>query len=107
MQDINDEKRRWKRLKTGASADLVIGGARVSARVTDISGGGVSLQTNAGGQSGQLVELALEGFGDFDAVIIRDQANGLALEFSHHEDDQYSLQEDIDSFRRENDLEWD
>ncbi|MBT4769520.1 MAG: PilZ domain-containing protein [Rhodospirillaceae bacterium] len=107
MQDINDEKRRWKRLKTGSSADLVIDNTSYPARVTDISGGGVSLETQTPCQNGQLVKLDLEGFGDFDAVIIRDQASGLALEFSHAEDDQSSLQEDIDSFRRENDLEWD
>jgi hypothetical protein len=43
-------------------------------------------------------------FGDISASLVREWDDGFSVEFNLTEEDQYSLQEDMESFVRENDL---
>ena len=49
--------------------------------------------------------MSIDDFGEFEGAIVRRWEDGLALEFNLEEDDQFSLEEDLEAFRRENDLE--
>ena len=51
------------------------------------------------------IEIEIENFGNFAASVVREWDDGFAVEFDLDEDDRYSLQEDLEEFKRENDLD--
>lgn len=98
------ERRRWTRHELEATAELRVEQATHLRPLGDLSGGGASIQGAKPPGGARRLDVALDDFGAFSGSIVRDWDDGFAVAFDLEEDDRYSLQEDIDSFMRENDL---
>jgi len=105
MSDNGRDDRRWPRLAVQVSAEVRIKGVPYVGVVNDLSVGGTSMRLTPGERDGKEVEVSIDDFGEFEGAIVRRWEDGLALEFNLEEDDQFSLEEDLEAFRRENDLE--
>ena len=49
-------------------------------------------------------ESPIDDIGNFEASVVREWDDGFAVAFDMDEDDKYSLQEDLEEFRRERDI---
>lgn len=107
MSNPGDDKRQWKRLRMDGAAEVRSGGKPYPGSITDVSAGGASLGANIGDLSGAAVAVSIDNFGDYDCAVVRQWDDGMAVMFDLAEEDQYSLDEDIESFCRENNLEFD
>lgn len=63
------------------------------------------MQGDAADFDGGEIEIDIDNFGNFAASVVREWDDGFAVEFEMGEDDRYSLQEDLEEFKRENDLD--
>ena len=107
MAGTGDDRRRWPRLVVGGDGEVASDGNRYPCAVNDLSAGGASVAAkDLEGLDDEGLALALEGFGEYGATVVRRWDDGVALEFDIAEDDRYSLQEELESFRRENEMEW-
>lgn len=98
------ERRRWMRHEHETLARLHVNEDTYARSLSDISGSGAAIRgINPTDEKGRL-KIKLEQFGEFTGSVVRDWDDGFAVAFDTSEDDQYSLQEDIESFMRENDL---
>jgi len=97
-------RRNWERFPLERPARLKVNNADHTRDITDVSAGGASLRGQVVGSSADEIEIGLEDFGEFSATVVRQWDNGFAVMFEIAEEDQYSLQEDVESFMRENDL---
>jgi len=98
------ERRVWERHNLEKSVEIKTDQVTHSRALSDISAGGASIQGNAAEFDDELVEIGLDDFGNFTGSVVRSWDDGFAVEFDLEEDDKFSLQEDLEAFRRENDL---
>ncbi len=98
------ERRVWERYNFERSLDIKTAKQTHSRELNDISASGASIQGNAAGFDDELIEIGMDDFGNFPASVVRKWDDGFAVQFDIEDDDQYSLQEDLEAFRRENDL---
>ncbi len=102
----NHDRRKFMRYEMEAMTQLHVNEATYDRALNDLSGSGASLLGKKPANESDALKIRLEKFGEFSATVVRDWDDGFAVSFDAQEDDQYSLQEDIESFMRENDL-WD
>ncbi|MCH8237936.1 MAG: PilZ domain-containing protein [Proteobacteria bacterium] len=105
MSESGDDKRRWRRVAMDKAVEVRAGGTQYSGTINDISAGGASLTAGIETLGDNPVELSIDDFGEYQASVVRHWDEGVALAFDLDEDDQYSLQEELEAFRRENDLD--
>ena len=102
-----DERRRWRRHAIEKKAEVKANGAPYEGTTTDISAGGASIDVELEALGDVTLEISIDDIGDYDAAVVRQWDTGVALIFDIDEDDQYALQEELESFRRENDFDLD
>ena len=107
MSKNGDDRRKWRRLAIEKAARVKANGAPYAGTAKDISGGGALIDLEIEALGGVSVEISIDEFGDFDASVVRQWDTGVALIFDINEDDRYALQEELEAFRRENDLDLD
>ena len=107
MSKNGDERRRWRRLAIEKAAQVKAKGAPYVGTTKDISAGGASIDAEFEALGEESVEVSIDEFGEYDAVVVRQWDTGVALLFDIDEDDQYELQVELEAFRRENDLDLD
>ena len=107
MSKNGDNRRRWRRLAIEKAAKVKANGTLHAGTTKDISGGGASIDADIEALGDVSVEISIDEFGDYDAAVVRQWDTGVALLFDIDEDDQYALQEELEAFRRENDLDLD
>jgi hypothetical protein len=73
-------------------------------KVQDVSGGGASFEGPPAFDVGEALEIELEAFGSVPGALVRKWDDGYSVAFDLDDDDRNSLQEDMESFMRENDL---
>ncbi|MBT3557436.1 MAG: PilZ domain-containing protein [Rhodospirillales bacterium] len=98
------ERRQWTRYELTMTAQVRTGDFIESHDISDFSAGGASLQGQVPANDIQSIEVALDKFGAFPASVVRGWDDGFAVRFEHGDGGRNALQEDIDSFMRENDL---
>ncbi len=98
------ERRVWERYNLERSLDIKTANQTHSRGLNDISASGASIQGNAGGFDDEVIKINIDDFGILPASVVRNWVDGFAVRFDIEDDDQYSLQEDLEAFRRENDL---
>ncbi len=87
------------------AVEVKAGGAPYPGTIHDMSAGGASLTAEIKTLGDDPVELSVDDFGEYQASVVRQWDEGVALTFDLNEDDQYELQEELEAFRRENDFE--
>ncbi len=107
MSKNGDNRRRWRRLAIEKAAQVKAKGVPYEGTTQDISAGGASLDGDIEELGDDLVEISIDEIGEYDASVVRQWDTGVALLFEIDEDDQYALQEELEAFRRENDLDLD
>ncbi len=107
MSKNGDDRRRWRRLAIEKAAEVKANGAPYAGTTKDISAGGASIDVEIEALGEESVELSIDEFGDFDASVVRQWDTGVVLMFDIDEDHRYALQEELEAFRRENDLDLD
>ncbi len=98
------ERREWTRYELKMTAHINRSDSSQPAEVKDFSAGGASLSGAVANNNDHILEVSMKEFGNLPASVIRDWDDGFSVMFDLDEDDKHSLQEDIDSFMRENDL---
>lgn len=99
------DKRSWQRYDLEKTADIKTAKHTHRRELNDLSAGGASMQGDAADFDGGEIEIDIDNFGHFAASVVREWDDGFAVEFEMGEDDRYSLQEDLEEFKRENDLD--
>jgi hypothetical protein len=99
-----NEQRVWTRYELTMTAHIQAGETLQHRELSDLSAGGASIHGTIPANDIQAVEIALDRFGNFPASVVRNWDDGFAVSFDLDKDDRYSLQEDVESFMRENDL---
>ncbi len=107
MSKSGDNRRRWKRVAIDKAAEVRVEGILYGGTTNDISAGGASFNVEIGTLSEESAELSIDDLGEYDVSVVRKWDDGFAVIFDLNEDDQYSLQEELESFRREIDLKQD
>ena len=107
MSKNRDNRRRWKRVAIDKAAEVRVDGTPYPVTADDISAGGASFNAEIGALGQESVELSIDELGDYDVSVVRKWDDGFAVTFDLNEDDQYALQEELESFRRELDLKED
>jgi len=107
MSKSGDNRRRWKRVAIDKAAEVRVEGTPYAGTTNDISAGGASLNAEIGTLSEESTELSIDDLGEYDVSVVRQWDDGFAVMFDLNEDDQYSLQEELEAFRREIDLKQD
>ncbi len=105
MPESRDEKRSWRRVAMDKAVEVKVGGTPYPGTINDLSAGGASLTAEIETLGDDPVELSIDDFGAYPASVVRQWDEGVALAFDLNEDDQYSLQEELEAFRRENDFD--
>ena len=105
MPESGDDKRHWRRVAMDKAAEVKVAGVPYPGTINDMSAGGVSLTAEIETLGDDPVELSIDDFGEYQAAVVRQWDEGVALVFDLNEDDQYSLQEELEAFRRENDFD--
>ncbi len=109
MEHQNAERRKWQRLAIESEAELknhnFINSQDHVVKVLDISGGGALLSVDTTQLNEDPMGLSILNIGNYDAVVVRQWDDKAAVVFPHDEDDQYSLQEELEIFCRENDYD--
>ena len=105
MPENGDEKRRWARVAMDKAVEVKANGTPYPGTINDMSAGGASLTADVETLGDDPVELSVDDFGEYQATVVRQWDEGVALTFDLNEDDQYSLQEELETFRRENDFD--
>ncbi len=105
MSESGDDKRRWRRVAMDKAVEVKAGGTPYPGTLNDISAGGASLTAEIETLGDDPVELSIDDFGEYQASVVRHWDEGVALAFDLDEDDQCSLQEELEAFRRENDFD--
>ena len=98
------ELRRWKRYRLHSTAKIKIREQILFSKVQDVSGGGAAFEGPSAFDIGEAMEIELEEFGSVPGLLVRKWDDGFSVAFDLEDDDRYSLQEDMESFKRENDL---
>ena len=99
------DKRSWERYGLEKSADIKTAKDTHRRELNDLSAGGASMQGDVADFDDGEIEIDIGEFGNFAASVVREWDDGFAVEFEMDEDDRYSLQEDLEEFKRENDLD--
>ena len=105
MAKSGDDKRRWRRVAMDKAVEVKAGGTPYPGTIDNMSAGGASLTAEIETLGDDPVELSIDDFGEYHASVVRQWDDGVALAFDLNEDDQYSLQEELEAFRRENDFD--
>jgi hypothetical protein len=105
MNHQSSERRRWQRMPIDSMAELKNQTLEHTANVLDISGGGALLSVDAAVLNEDPMGISILNVGNYDAAVVRQWDNKVAIEFNLNEDDQYSLQEELETFCRENDFD--
>lgn len=98
------ERRRWKRHRLNSTAKIKIRERILFSKVQDVSGGGAAFEGPSEFTAGEALEIELETLGTVPGSLVREWDNGFSVAFDLGDDDRDSLQEDLESFMRENDL---
>ena len=101
MPKSKENRRRWKRVAIDKAAEVRVEGTPYAVTTDDISAGGASFKVEIGTLSEESAELSIDDLGDYDVSVVRKWDDGIAVMFDLNEDDQYALQEELESFRRE------
>ncbi len=107
MSELGDNKRQWKRVRMAGAAEVRRGDTPYPGSITDVSAGGASMAGIVGDLTGASVAISIDNFGNYEGSVVRQWDDGMAVMFDLAEEDQYSLDEDLESFCRENNLEFD
>ena len=99
------DKRTWARFNLEITADIKTAEHTYRREINDVSAGGASMQGDVANFDDEDIEIDIDDIGNFAASVVREWDDGFAVEFDMDEDDKYSLQEDLEEFRREHDLE--
>ncbi len=99
------DKRAWKRYILEKKADIKTAEHTHRRELKDLSAGGASMQGDVADFDDEDIEIDIDDFGNFAASVVREWDDGFAVAFDMDEDDKYSLQEDLEEFRREHDPE--
>jgi len=99
-----DERRVWVRHNIDRALDIKTTKQTHTRGLNDISAGGASIQGGVAEFEDEAIEIGTDDFGNFKASVVREWDDGFAVEFDIEDDDKYSLQEDLEAFRRENDM---
>ena len=99
------DKRTWERFNLEITADIKTAEHTHRRELNDVSAGGASLQGDVADFDDEDIEIDIDDIGHFAASVVREWDDGFAVAFDMDEDDKYSLQEDLEEFRREHDLE--
>lgn len=99
------DKRTWERYNLEKTADIKTAEHTHRRELNDMSAGGASMQGDVADFDDGEIEIGIDEFGNFAASVVREWDDGFAVAFDMDEDDRYSLQEDLETFRREHDLE--
>lgn len=97
-------RRVWERHNLEKVVEIKTAQHTHSRDLDEMSAGGASVHGSFSQTGDELVEIAIDDFGSFPASVVREWDDGFAVQFDIEEDDKLSLQEDLDAFRRENDL---
>ena len=98
------EQREWTRYELTMTAQVRTGNIVEYSEISDISAGGASLHGPVPASDIQSIEVSLDKFGAFPASVVRGWDDGFAVRFEHGDEGRSTLQDDIDSFMRENHL---
>ncbi|MEE8350783.1 MAG: PilZ domain-containing protein [Rhodospirillales bacterium] len=98
------ERRVWERHNIEKVVDIKTVQHTHSRDLDDMSAGGASVHGSLSEADDELVEIVIDDFGNFPASVVREWDDGFAVQFDIEEDEKFSLQEDLEAFRRENDL---
>ncbi len=99
-----EDARKWKRYNFEKLANIKTAKHTHSRDINDMSAGGASIQGDILEFEDEVIEIITDDFGNLTGSIIREWDDGFAVKFDLDEEDKYSLQEDLEAFRRENDL---
>jgi len=99
-----EERRVWERFNLEKSLDVITAQHTQTRKMIDMSAGGASVHGSLEELGDEVVEIGTDDFGNFTASVVREWEDGFAVEFAIKDDAKYSLQEDLEAFRRENDL---
>ena len=100
-------QRQWQRLLVNKTTLINSSGETHSGIASDISATGAFIKGVPDNVGDDKVGLAIDQFGKFNASVVRKRDDGVAVTFDQSEDDQNTLQQELDDFRGKNDLEWD
>ena len=106
MEQQKTDRRSWQRVSIDSGAELNVSDANHSARVIDISAGGALLSVKSNVLNEDPMALSILQFGKYDVAVVRQWNDRIAVKFHHDEEDQDTLQEDLDAFCRENDYDY-
>ena len=98
------EHRKWKRHRFNSRAKIQVRERILFAKIHDISGGGASFEGPPEFAPGDALQIELEEFGPVPGSVVREWDDGFSVAFDLGDDDRYGLQEDMETFVRENDL---
>lgn len=98
------ERRRWRRHRLRSTAKIKIRERILFSKIQDVSGGGAAFEGPPAFEVGEALEIEMEEFGSVPGSLVRKWEDGFSVAFDLDDDDRNSLQEDMESFMRENDL---
>ena len=98
------ERRVLERYNLERTVEIKAGHSTHFRELNDISGSGASVHGNTSDFDDEVTEMGADDLGKFTASVVRKWDDGFAVEFDIEDGDRYSLQEDLEAFRRENDL---
>ncbi len=104
-----NNRRECERHRIEIKVDIITTQSAFTGDLNDLSAAGASISRDILDEKiiitdDELINITIDGFGDLSGSVVREWDDGLAVQFVIDDDDKYSLQEDLDAFRRENDL---
>lgn len=99
MAIVDDEQRKWRRFEMDNPVQVRVDGQSRRGRLVDVSAGGAGVQAAPGAIDDELASLDIEGIGQYDGWIVREEDDGFAVMFDLDDDLKETLHEELESFR--------